>query len=124
MILCVACVALGGLYGLLMGRFGLGSVAWTKSRLLWIATGQQAWWSGRAELEAELVVVEVLVAEWCGLARTHLDSLAPSIEDPGMNPAAFSCFALIYDDLRQPILAAGIVATGPAVANSSRCAVL
>ena len=73
-----------------MGRLGLGSVAWTTSRLLLITMGQQ---------KAELVVVEVLVAEWWGLARTHLDSLAPSIEDPGMNPAAFSCFALIYDDL-------------------------
>ena len=40
-----------------------------------------------------------------------------------MNPAAFSCFALIYDDLRQPIPAPGIVAIGTAVANSSRCAV-
>ena len=40
-----------------------------------------------------------------------------------MNPAAFSCFALIYDDLRQPIPAPGIVAIGTAVASSSRCAV-
>ena len=72
---------------------------------------------------SELVVVELLVAERCGLATTHLDSLAPSIEDPGMNPAAFSCFALIYDDLRQPILAPGIEAIVTAVANSSRCAV-
>ena len=68
-------------------------------------------------------MVEVPVAERCGLATTHLDSLAPSIEDPGMNPAAFSCFALIYDDLRQPILAPGIEAIVTAVANSSRCAV-
>ena len=37
-----------------------------------------------------------------------------------MNPAAFSCFALIYDDLRQPIPAPGIVAIGTAAANSSR----
>ena len=63
------------------------------------------------------------MAERCGLATTHLDSLAPSSEDPGMNPAAFSCFALIYDDLRQPIPAPGIVAIERAVANSSRCAV-
>ena len=63
------------------------------------------------------------MAERCGLATTHLDSLAPSSEDPGMNPAAFSCFALIYDDLRQPIPAPGIVAIETAVANSSRCAV-
>ena len=62
-----------------------------------------------------------MVAERCGLATTHLDSLAPSSEDPGMNPAAFS--ALIYDDLRQPIPAPGIVAIETAVANSSRCAV-
>ena len=39
------------------------------------------------------------------------------------HPAAFSCFALIYDDLRQPIPAPGIVAIGTAVANSSWCAV-
>ena len=63
------------------------------------------------------------MAERCGLATTHLDSLAPSSEDPGMNLAAFSCFALIYDDLRQPIPAPGIVAIGTAVANSGRCAV-
>ena len=63
------------------------------------------------------------MAERCGLTTTHPDSLAPSSEDPGMNPAAFSCFALIYDDLRQPIPAPGIVAIETAVANSSRCAV-
>ena len=63
------------------------------------------------------------MAERCGLATTHLDSLTPSSEDPGMNPAAFSCFALIYDDLCQPIPAPGIVAIETAVANSSRCAV-
>ena len=40
-----------------------------------------------------------------------------------MNPAAFSCLALIYDDLRQPIPAPGIVAIGTPVANSSRYAV-
>ena len=63
------------------------------------------------------------MAERCGLATTHLDSLTPSSDDPGMNPAAFSCFALIYDDLCQPIPAPGIVAIETAVANSSRCAV-
>ena len=68
-------------------------------------------------------MLEVLVAERCDLATTHRDSLAPSIEDPGMNPAVFSCFTLIYDDLLQPILAPGIVAIGTAVANISRCAV-
>ena len=68
-------------------------------------------------------MVELLVAERCGLATTNLHSLVPSIEDPGMNPAAFSCFALIYDDLRQLILAPGIEAIVTAVANSSRCAV-
>ncbi|CAN0385824.1 unnamed protein product, partial [Ascophyllum nodosum] len=36
--------------------------------------------------------------------------LGPFQRGPGMNPAAFSCFALIYDDLRQPIPAPGIVA--------------
>ena len=119
----LGCVALVGLYGLPVGRFGLGSVASTEPHLLGTATVQQAWRSERAELEARLPVTELLVAERCGLATTHLDSLAPSIEDPGMNPAAFSCFALIYDDLRQPIPAPGIVAIATAVANSSRCAV-
>ena len=57
----------------------------------------------------------MLVAERCGLVTTHLDSLAPSIEVPGMNPAAFPLFGLIYDDLRQPIPAPGIVAIGTAV---------
>ena len=119
----LGCVALVGLYGLLVGLFGLGSVASTEPRLLGTATVQQAWRRERAEPEARLLVTELLVAERCGLATTHLDSLAPSSEDPGMNPAAFSCFALIYDDLRQPIPAPGIVAIETAVANSSRCAV-
>ena len=89
-------------------------------------SGQQRssnWRSERAELEVRLLVTELLVAKRCGLATAHLDSLAPSIEDPGMNPAAFSCFALTYDDLRQPIPAPSIVAIGTAVANSSRRAV-
>ena len=98
-------------------------MASTEPHLLGTATVQQAWRSERAEPEARLLVTELLVVERCGLATTHLDSLAPSSEDPGMNPAAFSCFALIYDDLRQPIPAPGIVATETAVANSSRCAV-
>ena len=108
-----------GLYGLLVGLFGLGSVASTEPRLLGTATVQQAWRSERAELEARLLVTEQLVAGRSGLATAHLDSLAPSSEDPGMNPAAFSWFALIYDDLRQPMPAPSIVAIGTAVANSS-----
>ena len=119
----LGCVALVGLYGLLVGLFGLGSVASTEPRLLGTATVQQAWRRETAEPEAILLVTELLVAERCGLATTHLDSLTPSSEDPGMNPAAFSCFALIYDDLCQPIPAPGIVAIETAVANSSRCAV-
>ena len=115
-------MALVGLYGLLVRRFGLGSVASTEPRLLGTAAVQQAWRSESAELGARLVVMELLVAGRCGLATTHLDSLAPSIEDPGMNPAEFSCFALVYDDLRQPIPIPGMVAIGTAVANSSRCA--
>ena len=121
--LSLGCVALVGLCGLLVGRFGLGSVASTEPRLLRTATVQQAWRSERAELETSRLATELLVAERCGLATTHLDSLAPSSKDPGMNPAAFSCFALIYDDLRQPIPAPGIAAMGAAVANSGRCAV-
>ena len=117
----VAHVALVGLYGLQVERFGLGSVAWTEPRLLETATSQQVWRSERAELEAGLLVAELLVAERCGLATTRLDSLAPSIEDQGTNPAAFSFFILIYDDLCQPISAPGIAAIGTAVANSSRC---
>ena len=115
----LGCVALVGLYGLLVGLFGLGSVASTEPRLLGTATVQQAWQSERAELEARLLVTEQLVAGRSGLATAHLDSLAPSSEDPGMNPAAFSWFALIYDDLRQPMPAPSIVAIGTAVANSS-----
>ena len=117
--LLLGCVALVGLYGLLVGLFGLGSVASTEPRLLGTATVQQAWRSERAELEARLLVTEQLVAGRSGLATAHLDSLAPSSEDPGMNPAAFSWFALIYDDLRQPMPAPSIVAIGTAVANSS-----
>ena len=115
----LGCVALVGLYGLLVGLFGLGSVASTEPRLLGTATVQQAWRSERAELEARLLVTEQLVAGRSGLATAHLDSLAPSSEDPGMNPAAFSWFALIYDDLRQPMPAPSIEAIGTAVANSS-----
>ena len=115
----LGCVALVGLYGLLVGLFGLGSVASTEPRLLETATVQQAWRSERAELEARLLVTEQLVAGRSGLATAHLDSLAPSSEDPGMNPAVFSWFALIYDDLRQPMPAPSIVAIGTAVANSS-----
>ena len=115
----LGCVALVGLYGLLVGLFGLGSVVSTEPRLLGTATVQQAWRSERAELEARLLVTEQLVAGRSGLATAHLDSLAPSSEDPGMNPAAFSWFALIYDDLRQPMPAPSIVAIGTAVANSS-----
>ena len=115
----LGCVALVGLYGLLVGLFGLGSVASTEPRLLGTATVQQAWRSERAGLEARLLVTEQLVAGRSGLATAHLDSLAPSSEDPGMNPAAFSWFALIYDDLRQPMPAPSIVAIGTAVANSS-----
>ena len=115
----LGCVALVGLYGLLVGLFGLGSVASTEPRLLGTATVQQAWRSERAELEVRLLVTEQLVAGRSGLATAHLDSLAPSSEDPGMNPAAFSWFALIYDDLRQPMPAPSIVAIGTAVANSS-----
>ena len=115
----LGCVALVGLYGLLVGLFGLGSVASTEPRLLGTATVQQAWRSERAELEARLLVTEQLVAGRSDLATAHLDRLAPSSEDPGMDPAAFSWFALIYDDLRQPMPAPSIVAIGTAVANSS-----
>ena len=49
--------------------------------------------------------------------------LGPVHRGLGYEPAAFSCFALIYDDLCQPIPAPGFVAIGTAVANSSQCAV-
>ena len=94
-------------------------MASTEPRLLGTATVQQAWRSERAELEARLLVTEQLVAGRSGLATAHLDRLAPSSEDPGMNSAAFSWFALIYDDLRQPMPAPNIVPIGTAVANSS-----
>ena len=115
----LGCVALVGLYGLLVGLFGLGSAASTEPRRLGTATVQQAWRSERAELEARLLVTEQLVAGRSGLATAHLDRLAPSSEDPGMNPAAFSSFALIYDDLRQPMPAPSSVAIGTAVASRS-----
>ena len=115
----LGCVALVGLYGLLVGLFGLGSVASTEPRRLGTATVQQAWRSERAELEARLLVTEQLVAGMSGFATAHLDRLAPSSEDTGMNPAAFSWFALIYDDLRQPMPAPSSVAIGTAVANRS-----
>ena len=117
----VGCMDLVGLYGLLVGLLGLGSVAWTEPRLLRTVTGQQSWRSERAELEVELLRTELLVAEKYGLARTHLDSLAPSIENSGMDPAAFFCFTLICDDLCQPILTSGFVVIGTAVSNSSQC---
>ena len=66
--------------------------------------------------------VDGMLAERCGLTTTQVDNLAPSIEDSGTNPAAFSYFAPIYD-FCQPIPATGIVAIETAVANSSRCAV-
>ena len=110
------------LCGLLVKLLGLGLVVWTEARLLRTATGQQSWWSERAELEARLLRAELLVAEKYGLATIHLDSLAPSIVDSGTNSAAFSCFAVIYDDLCQPIPTPGIVAIGTAVSTSSQCA--
>ena len=78
-----------GLYGILVGLLGLGSVAWTKPRLLRTATGQRSWWSERADLEAGLLRAGLLVAEKYGLATTHIESLVPSIENSGTNPAAF-----------------------------------
>ena len=113
-------MALVGLYGLLVGLLGLGSVAWTEPRLLRTATGQLSWWSERVELEAGLLRTELLVAEKYGLATTHLDSLAPSIEDSGTNPAAFSCFALFCKDLFQSIPTSGIVVIGTSVSAQRR----
>ena len=84
-------MALVGLLGLVR-RFGLRSVERTEPRLLDIATVQQAGWSKRAELEAGLLLMGLLVMERCGLATTQLDRLASSIKDSSMNPAAFSCF--------------------------------
>ena len=102
-------------------------MARTESRLLGITTAQEVWWSERAEVEvglqvAGLLVAGLLVVEICGLATTHLDSMAPSIEDSGMSSAAFSCFSLTRG-LYQPIPAPAVVAIGTAIANSSWCAV-
>ena len=88
----------------------LGWVRWHRPSPACSGQVQQAWRSERAELEARLLVTELLVAGRSGVATAHLDSLAPSSEDPGMNPAAFSCFALIYDNLRLPIPAPSYVA--------------
>ena len=49
--------------------------------------------------------------------------LGPLHRGPGYESRRVFCFALIYDDLRQPIPAPGIVAIGTARANSSRRAV-
>ena len=65
--------------------------------------------------------MKVLVAERYGLATTHLDSLAPSIENSGTKSAAIFCFASICDDLCQPIPTSGVVAIGTAVAKSNQC---
>ena len=86
-----------GLYGLLTQLFEQGSVSSNEPRPLGTATNQQAWRSERAELEAGLLVTELLVAERWGLATTHLDSSTPIIEDLGMTPAEFSRFVPIYD---------------------------
>ena len=94
----LGCVALMGLCGLLVGLFGLGSVASTEPRLLGTATVREAWRSEREGLEARLLVTELLVAERCGLATTHLDSLAPSSE---RGPEYESrCVFLFRPDLR------------------------
>ena len=87
----VPCVALVGLYGRLVRRFGLGLVAWTEPRLLGTAAGQQAWWSERAELKAGL-----LLAERCGLVTSHLDSLTP----PSRTRVRISPRFLFCPDLR------------------------
>ena len=70
----------------------MSSVAWTEPRFLRTATGQQSLWSERAGLEAELLRPELLVTEPYGLGTSHPDSLEPSIEDSGPNPAAFFLF--------------------------------
>ena len=67
-------------------------MAWTEPRLLGTTTVQQAWWNEREELEAGLLVAGLpvaglLVAERYGLVTTQLNSLVPSIEDSGMDPA-------------------------------------
>ena len=49
--------------------------------------------------------------------------LGPLHRRPGYVSRPFSCLALIYDDLCQPIPAPGTIAIETAVANSSRCAV-
>ena len=75
----------------LVGRFELESAAWTEPRLFGVIPGQQARWSERVELEAALLVVERFA-----LAAAKLYSLAPSIGDSSINPAAFSSPALTY----------------------------
>ena len=49
--------------------------------------------------------------------------LGPLHRGPGYESRAFSCFALICNNLRPSIPALGIVTIGTAVANNSRCAV-
>ena len=101
----------------LVGLIGLGLVAWTEPRLLGTTTGQQARWGDRAELVAGL-----LLTERFRLVTAQFYRLAPSIGDPGMNPAAFLCLAPTYD-LCQPIPALGTVALRISVATAvgARC---
>ena len=54
--------------------------------------------------------------------HTHTHTHTRSIEDSGINPTAFSCFAPTSES-GQPIPAPVIVAVRTAVANSRRCAV-
>ena len=101
----------------LVGLIGLGLVAWIEPRLLGTATAQQTQWGDRAELGAGL-----LLTERFRLVTAQLYSLAPTIGDSGMNPAAFFCLALPYD-LYQPIPALGTVALRTSVATEvgARC---
>ena len=78
-----------GLYRLLVGILGVGSVARIEPHLFRQATGKQSWWSERAQLEAGPLRAELVVSERYGLATTYPDSLTLSIEDSGTNSAAF-----------------------------------
>ena len=79
----LGCVALVGLYGLLVGLFGLGSVASTEPRLLGTATVQQAWRSERAELEARLLVMELPSGGKVRLGDSPSRQLGPLQRGPG-----------------------------------------
>ena len=113
----VACVALVGLYGLLLEPFGLGSVARDSN-------GPASMVEREGRARCETASDGTASGGKVRLGDNPSPQLAPLYRGPGdESRAAFSRFVLIHDDLRQPIPASVIVAIGTPVANNSPCAV-